>query len=270
MIPATSMETRNIGGVDILVTDRDRAIDALLSAVDDGRPEIWAFCNAHTANCARSDAAFRAVLPKIHFLNDGIGVDMASRILYGAGFPENLNGTDLTPLLLARLSAGQSVFLLGSKPQVAEMAADALQRRFPSLTIAGTQHGFFGVEDEPGIADLIIASKASLVLVAMGDPLQELWAARNVDRIGIPILCVGAFLDFSAGVVHRSPAFLRKANLEWVFRLAQEPRRLTRRYLIGNFTFLASAIQQKLAANSSPPLLQSDVPADTGAEARQS
>lgn len=246
METARVAERRNIGGVEILVGDRDIALAAILSAIRDKKPEIWAFCNAHTVNCARSDPAFRVALPTIRFLNDGVGINIASRMLYGVGFPENLNGTDLTPQLLARLPAEQSVFLLGSAPQIAEVAARTLQRQFPLLQIAGAHHGFFSLADETAIADQIRASNAALVLVAMGNPLQELWAARNAERIGIPLICVGAFLDFSAGVVRRSPAILQRAKLEWAFRLAQEPRRLARRYLIGNATFLAAVIRQRL------------------------
>lgn len=246
MVTARADESRNIGGVEILVRNRKTALAAMLAAIDEQRPEIWAFCNAHTVNCARVDPAFYAVLPMIRFLNDGVGLNIASRIIYGTGFPENLNGTDLTPQLLARLSSQQAVFLLGSPPDVADMAARSLRNQFPSLQIAGTHHGFFSLADEAAIADRIKASNAALVIVAMGNPLQELWAARNAQRLGVPVLCVGAFLDFSAGVVRRSPAIVRRARLEWAFRLLQEPRRLARRYLIGNAAFLAAVMHQRL------------------------
>lgn len=239
---------RSIGGVPVAVTDRDAALSALVSAVTTGTRGAWGFCNAHTVNCARRIPGYRDTLAQMRLFNDGIGVNIASRLLYGEAFAENLNGTDLTPALLARLPAGTGVFLLGSPPGVADRAGAALAARFPNLRIAGTQHGFFGADEQAAVCAHIIASGARLVLVGMGQPAQERWAVANAPAIAAPLLCIGAYLDFAAGVVRRAPPWMRRAGAEWVYRLAQEPRRLAQRYLIGNLSFLAAIARDRLQA----------------------
>lgn len=238
--------TRRIGDVDVCVATLDTALQRIGDAVRSGQAGAWGFCNAHTVNMARTRPDLRAVLPQMTLFNDGVGLDMASRLLYGSRFPENLNGTDLTPALLRRLPAGTPVFLLGSAPGVADRAADRIRADYPDITVAGAQHGFFAARDEEAILTRIAASGARLVLVAMGHPRQELWAASACRQLDMPLLCVGAFLDFTAGKVSRAPAFIRRARLEWMYRLALEPRRLAKRYLLGNILFVVFILLQRL------------------------
>jgi alpha-1,3-mannosyltransferase len=235
---------RRIGAVDVAVMDRAAALAAMLDAVARRRPQIIAFCNAHTVNVAERDPVFAATLEKALVLNDGIGLGIASTLLYGRRFPTNLNGTNLLPELIGRLPAGTRLFLVGSQPGIAQRAAAVLGQHFPDIVIAGTEHGFFGAEDEAALGERIAAAAPDLVLAGMGQPRQELWASRNADRLGVPVICVGAFLDFAAGKVPRAPALLQRIGLEWAFRLAMEPRRLAGRYLIGNVTFLTRLAAQ--------------------------
>ena len=237
---------RQILGVNVAAFSSLQAINLIAEKVARQQSGIFAFCNAHTANMANSRADLREALRHATVFNDGIGVDVASRVLYGASFPENLNGTDLTPALLDALPAGTPVFLLGSRPGVAQDAAALLEQRH-DIRVVDTHHGYFSPHEEPRIAEQIAASGARLVIVAMGNPGQELWAARNHAAMPAPILCVGAFLDFTAGRVARAPRILRDLRLEWVYRLLQEPRRLARRYLLGNAGFLLAVLQQRAA-----------------------
>ena len=236
---------RRIGDVEVQVLTRARAIDLLIAAIDAGRGGAWGFCNAHSVNLARDDVAFSGALGQMTLLNDGIGVDIASRMLHGAPFPENLNGTDLTPALLSSLDQPTAVFLIGGKPGVAEAAAAVLATRFPNVRIAGIQQGFFGVDQEAAIIARIRASSARLVLVAMGQPRQEFWAVRHAGELGAVLLCVGAYLDFAAGRVSRAPALVQALRMEWAYRLLLEPRRLAKRYLVGNATFLAAVMRER-------------------------
>jgi exopolysaccharide biosynthesis WecB/TagA/CpsF family protein len=232
------------------VTDLETALRAICAAVEHGTQSVWGFCNAHTVNVARALPNFRTALAGMTLLNDGVGLDVASRLLYGNRFPANLNGTDLVPELLQRLPASTPVFLLGSAPGVAQAAADMLRMRYPNIAIAGMQHGFFAAQEEKDIIARIAASGARLVLVAMGHPRQELWSAWASHYLPMPLLCVGAFLDFSAGKVSRAPRFLQRLRLEWVYRLAREPRRLAKRYLLGNLTFLWFLFRQRLRSHA--------------------
>jgi alpha-1,3-mannosyltransferase len=139
------------------------------------------------------------------------------------------------------------LFLLGGEEGVAEAAARTIQARYPGVEVAGTMHGFFNDAESPTIVRRISDSGANLVLVALGQPRQELWAARHGRDLPAPVLCVGALLDFLAERVPRAPEMIRKLRFEWAFRLVNEPRRLASRYLLGNVSFLRRALGQKLA-----------------------
>lgn len=249
---ATAHPTRHIGGVALQAVTRDAAIATMTRAIATGGAGIFAFCNMHTANQARVVPEFAAALAQMTVFNDGIGIDLASRLLFGAPFPDNLNGTDLTPALLAALPPTR-VFLLGSPPGVAEQAAAILQARHPHLCVVGTADGFFAATEAGAVAGRIRACGAQLVLVGMGHPRQETWAAEWGGSTGAVILCVGAFLDFTAGVVTRAPGFVRAARCEWLFRFVQEPRRLFRRYFLGAPGFFLAIARQRLRRASHPP-----------------
>jgi N-acetylglucosaminyldiphosphoundecaprenol N-acetyl-beta-D-mannosaminyltransferase len=128
--------------------------------------------------------------------------------------------------------------LLGGKPGVAEDVANKLSHNCPGLIIAGTQHGYFKAEDTQNILNQIKEAHPHLLLVAFGSPLQEIWIARHAEQLeGIITVGVGGLFDFMAERVRRAPHPIRKAGMEWAWRLAMEPRRLWRRYLVGNVVF---------------------------------
>jgi exopolysaccharide biosynthesis WecB/TagA/CpsF family protein len=228
----------------------------ILDAITTARPAIFAFCNAHTVNIARRSPAFIEALRRMTVFNDGIGLAIARRLIYGERFVANLNGTDLTPRLLASLPPRTRVFLLGSPPGVAERAGAAINEQFPNVDVVGTHSGFFAPPDAAVIAQRIRASGAAVVLVGMGQPRQELWAAEWTDRIGTVTCCIGAFLDFTAGVVTRAPSWAQQLGLEWAYRLGQEPRRLLKRYVLGNPSFLlamtGTAVRRRFGRKADP------------------
>jgi alpha-1,3-mannosyltransferase len=239
------MTKRKIGQVEIDVVDRARALAAIDAKACAGTPLMVAFCNAHTVNMADANPAFAESLSEALVLNDGIGVDIGSRILYGERFPDNLNGTDLTPAVMDQAACALRIFLVGSPKDVAEEAAAVLAARYPRHRIVGTQHGFFGHDDETALIDRIVASDANLLLVGMGHPRQEMFAARHWRRVAGVTMCIGAFLDFTAGRVSRAPGWVRALRSEWLYRLAMEPRRMARRYLIGNFLFVKNRLAER-------------------------
>ncbi len=235
---------RRIGGLAVDVFDEATARSTVLGAVCAGQPLMVAFCNAHSVNLAARDAAFRSIMEEALVFNDGVGVDLASRALFGRKFPDNLNGTDFVPGLLSSATTPIRLFLVGARPGVAEQAGAVLASRSTQVEVVGTAHGFFEMQDESVLSRRIAESRANLVLVAMGQPRQELWAQRNYKNFAGPTLCVGALLDFLAGEVPRAPQFVRKIRLEWLFRLFNEPRRLAGRYLVGNIAFLTRITSQ--------------------------
>jgi exopolysaccharide biosynthesis WecB/TagA/CpsF family protein len=223
-------------------------LDWLQIRLDRNEPARIAFLNAHCANLRARDPDYASALDSAHaVLPDGSGIGLALR-LRGEKLTANLNGTDLIPALCQRLAkSGHSVFLLGGQPGVARAAAKSLVATAPGLNIAGTHHGFFAHDEESAIVRKINASGASVVLVAFGVPLQDVWLARNAARLTAPLTFgVGGLFDFLSGRIPRAPSVLRRTGLEWTYRLYQEPRRMWRRYILGNPEFVARAVSAAL------------------------
>ncbi len=241
--------TINVMGVPIAAVDGDEAIEIFAALVDRPRPAQVAFVNAHTLNLAYKDSKYRRVLEETDLvLRDGIGVEIAGR-LRRASFPENLNGTDFTPVLLQWIADNhKTVYLLGGQPGVAQQAAARFEDRFPGLKVVGTQHGMYDLRDEYEMVRSIRQTAPDVLIVALGNPLQEQFLARHLDQLGVGVgVGVGAFLDFSVGKVKRAPALANRLGIEWCFRLVQEPRRLWRRYLLGIPTFLGRSMLSRRA-----------------------
>ncbi|UYV36404.1 WecB/TagA/CpsF family glycosyltransferase [Rhodobacteraceae bacterium D3-12] len=240
-------------GMTLVDASTQGAIDALLS------PSCSRACfiNAHCCNVARKDTAYASAVATSGLrLPDGIGVELAAK-LSGETLAQNLNGTDLIPKLLEEAARRSlSVFLLGGTAGTADAAAARLVQDIPGLRIAGTANGYADMADPSSVIANINESEADILLVAFGVPFQDVWLAENADRLNPGLLLgVGAFFDFCAGNVTRAPKLVRKARMEWGWRLLMEPRRMARRYLIGNATFLAHAMwREKVGANQTDTL----------------
>lgn len=203
--------------------------------------------NAHTLNLAYKDINYLGCLEGFYVLNDGVGVSIASKILYGEDFPDNLNGTDLIPYYIENSMAKLKIFLLGGKPGIAELAAEKFRKLSSNILIAGCYHGYFNHFSDENIVNQINESGANILLVAFGNPLQEKWIYAVKDKLTVNVMVgVGALFDFMAGVVPRAQVWLRNLKGEWVYRLILEPKRLWRRYIIGNPLFLVRVLNQKV------------------------
>jgi len=202
-----------------------------------------AFINADCLNQAYSDWQYKAALSQCDLVwPDGTGVAMAATKL-GYSRPENVNGTDLFPLLCAesaRSDDGPTLYLLGGKPGVAVRCADAMAARFPGVRIVGASDGYFKERSEAEVLADIEGLRPDILLVGMGAPQQELWIERNRDSIKARVaMGVGGLFDFYSGDVRRAPVFIRERGFEWAWRLAMEPRRLFKRYIVGTPLFLS-------------------------------
>lgn len=254
MLPTTKEAPRSVTitvlGVPIRAMTLDEALDAVSDLFRSPFAETVMFVNAHSLNLSVRDRAYRGALESATLvLNDGAGLELAARV-QGRQFPANLNGTDLIPEVLRRCAdENRSVFLYGARPGVAERAAQLLSEAIPALIVAGTADGYS--LDSQQVADKISASGTDLLLVALGNPQQELWLAENLDRTGARVgIGVGAFFDFAAGEVARAPIWMRRARVEWLHRLVLEPRRLFRRYVLGNPTFVLRIIVDRFRSTT--------------------
>jgi alpha-1,3-mannosyltransferase len=245
------LPTVDIMGVDVVTATTGAAVAALDARLDIGQRIRLAFLNAHGSNLAASDPAFRTALGSFVVLNDGAGVNMAARWLHGQPFPDNLNGTDFVPRYLIDSRRTFRIYLLGAQPGVADQAAETIRRIAPRHVIAGTRHGFFTPAEAPSIASEIAGTQADLVLVAMGNPAQERFILEHFDAMACDMaIGVGALLDFMSGRVARAPELMRRLRMEWVYRLALEPRRLWRRYVLGNSKFICRLIVARMSRGS--------------------
>jgi len=251
--PQLDADTRlRILGVSILNVTRARAIQMLEEVLRcrDGRARTVYFVNAHTLNLAAADHAYCAVLNRADFVfADGTGVRWAAR-LQKVRVRDNLVGTDFTPALFqAACGQGYSYYLLGADARTVASAAEYARRRFPGWSLAGYHHGYLSDKRSTcAVIDQINQAAPDLLLVAMGNPIQERWLDAHRCRLRVRVaLGVGGLFDYWAGNVSRAPLWLRRLGHEWLWRLFQQPRLKARRYLIGNPLFLARILRERCA-----------------------
>jgi alpha-1,3-mannosyltransferase len=241
----TEPDIRRILGVNVHAVGAREAISELDRRISVRSPTRVAFLNAHLANLAFKNARLREVINSFLVFNDGLGVDLASLILYKQAFPCNLNGTDFIPNFLHETRHDLSVALVGSQPEVVQKFIKEFERRWPRHRIVASHHGYFqSYQEETLITEKIKASNADILFVAMGNPKQEEWVQQYVPKICCIGFGVGGFFDFFSGFTPRAPLFIRRARLEWLYRLLIEPQRLWRRYTVGNIAFMSRVLRQ--------------------------
>lgn len=209
---------------------------------------VVCFCNVHSVVTCRRDAAFQSALSSADLrLPDGAPVAWMLRRLGKVG-QSRVSGPDFMWAYFAQAARrGERVFLYGSTPSTLERLQDAIRRSFPGLVVAGAWSPPFRAlseEEDQAVTRLINESGANSVWVGLGCPTQERWMRAHRGSIHAVMLGVGAAFDFHAGVRPRAPGWMRQAGLEWLHRLASEPRRLWRRYLVTNSLFTALAARQ--------------------------
>jgi N-acetylglucosaminyldiphosphoundecaprenol N-acetyl-beta-D-mannosaminyltransferase len=169
---------------------------------------------------------------------DGQPVIWVSK-LFKCPIRERVTGVDLFDALVARCAErGIRPYLLGARQEVVTRTVEVLKARYPRLQLAGWRNGYWAAEEEPNIVQEIIRAKPDVLCMAAGSPKQELFLSKWKKEMGVPfVMGVGGSFDVAAGGLRRAPKWVQRAGLEWLFRLAQEPRRLWRRYLIEDMVF---------------------------------
>jgi N-acetylglucosaminyldiphosphoundecaprenol N-acetyl-beta-D-mannosaminyltransferase len=208
--------------------------------------------NAHCLNLCYEDPKLRDFLngAEVVFC-DGAGVMLAARIL-GRCIPERITYADWAWRLAAFAeSEGFSLYFLGARPGVAQEAARRLRERYPDLDVVGVRHGYFdhsaGSAENEAVVEEINAAAPDILVVGLGMPLQERWLMENRERIDASVVLTGgAVFDFISGALRRGPRLLTDNGFEWLARLFVEPRRLWRRYLVGNPLFLLRVLKRCL------------------------
>jgi N-acetylglucosaminyldiphosphoundecaprenol N-acetyl-beta-D-mannosaminyltransferase len=242
-----------IGDVPIDRLSMDSAIQWVMQGMQDRStpsPLLIMGSNAQLVTLAERSPRLGRALRSAHLnVPDGISVVLASRLV-GLPIRERVTGGELMEGLCEESArCGFSVFFLGGLPGAATGAAARLKGRYPSLRVAGCYCPPLGFENDPvqsaNIRSVITRAAPDLLCVAFGAPKQEIWMHENCPTLRIrAAISVGAALDTCAGLRKRAPRWTHKIGLEWLYRLIREPRRLWRRYLIGNPVFVALVARQ--------------------------
>ena len=237
--------TASVFGVPFFSGTMEEALQKLDVLVRSGKQHHVAFINAHCLNLAYKDSVYKKVLEECSAVfADGIGAKIGASML-GFKVEENVNGTDMFPLLAQR---PYRIYLFGGSPEVAENALKKARAIGGKAEFVGSTDGFFKRMSEEQLFAELERLKPDLMLVAMGVPKQEMWINRNLSRLPActTAIGVGGLLDFVSERIPRAPLWMRKANIEWCFRLYCEPARLFKRYIIGNPLFIARVFLSKL------------------------
>ncbi len=249
-------------GVEISNDSMSQAIDAVMHRVRnrrvDGAASHFAYVNADCVNQYVEQSDYKAALQSCErVFADGIGIRMAAR-RHDARLQDNVNGTDLFPLLCDKLaSEGKRVFLYGGRPEVVANVAEKISSEYPGLTVAGFRDGYTNSENPDAVCQEINEARADIVFVALGAPRQEKWISENKHRLSANVaMGVGGLFDFVSGAVSRAPEWMRELSLEWVWRLMVQPTDKAKRYLVGNPLFLFRVYRSSAVSSSTQGTLE--------------
>lgn len=194
----------------------------------------------------RDQPRLREIVSRCALINaDGMSVVWAGRLL-GHAVPERVTGIDLMARLLELAESRQwPVFFLGARGDVLGQFVEIVTDRYPLLEVAGYRDGYF--EDDASVAELIRRSGARMLFIGMPSPRKEYFTDEQLCRMGpVFVMGVGGTFDVWAGRTRRAPAWMQRVGLEWLYRFAQEPRRMWRRYLFGNARFLGMVASERM------------------------
>jgi N-acetylglucosaminyldiphosphoundecaprenol N-acetyl-beta-D-mannosaminyltransferase len=240
-------------GITVNNLTMDEAVEDLVAKAKGSVPSQVCFVNADCANIAWDNNEYRRVLSSSALvLADGIGMKLAGRML-NRNIRQNVNGTDLLPRLCKLLEKeALGIYLLGGKSGVAADVERWMRSQFPELPVRGYHHGYFSPEELPEVIADIKASRAEVLLVAFGVPKQDQWIEEHLGETGALLaMGVGGLFDFYSGRIPRAPAWIREVGMEWFYRFWQEPRRMWRRYFVGNAVFLTRVVRERLGSADS-------------------
>ncbi|MBQ9788669.1 MAG: WecB/TagA/CpsF family glycosyltransferase, partial [Lentisphaeria bacterium] len=236
--------TASVFGVPFFCGTMEESLQKIDDLVRSKKANHVAFINAHCLNIAYSDEAYKQVLlscPAV--FSDGIGAKIGAKIL-GYRVEENVNGTDMFPLLAQK---PYRIYLLGGAPGVAAAALQNAKALNGKAEFIGCADGFFQEKSQEAVFTELRELQPDIILVALGVPKQEMWIHEHLqDLPGCVAIGVGGLLDFVSERIPRAPLWMRKSGMEWCYRLYNEPIRLFKRYIIGNPLFIARVFLSKL------------------------
>ena len=227
----------------------DESIDYVERIIKEKIPTQHVVINALKINLMEADSKLAQIVNACPLINaDGASVVWAAKRL-GIPLKERVTGCDMFQNLV-RVAAekGYKIFLFGAKEEVVTKVKSIYEKQYPGIQIVGYRNGYFTEKDEPEIVKQMHDSGADMMFVAFSSPKKEYWVNKYLNEIGIPfVMGVGGSFDIVAGVTERAPKWFQEHGLEWFYRFIQEPKRMWKRYIIGNTKFVALTYKYKFA-----------------------
>jgi len=220
-----------------------RIIDEMIAS---GKPHQHVVVNVAKLLQIRSDPELKRIVSSCDIINvDGMPIIWASR-LFRKRLKERVAGIDLMQKLIAEaMKKGYKLYFLGAEEDVVRNVVEKYKKVHPDIQIVGYRNGYWNVDEEREVVNAIRDSKPDILFVAISSPKKEIFLEKYLDEIGVPfVMGVGGSYDIIAGKIKRAPLWAQKSGFEWLFRLVQEPRRMWKRYLIGNTIFVCVVVKE--------------------------
>lgn len=233
------------------VVSMDETIRRVEKIIEKGKPTQHVVINASKVNLMEDDPELRRIVNSCPLINaDGASIVWAAKKL-GVPLKERVTGCDLFQELVKVASEkGYKIYLFGAKEEVVTKVKAIYEEQYPGIQIVGYRNGYFTEADEPEIVKNMAESGADMMFVAFSSPKKEYWVNKYLEQLNIPfVMGVGGSFDIVAGVTERAPKWFQAHGLEWFYRFIQEPRRMWKRYIIGNAKFVGLTYKFKKKGN---------------------
>ena len=215
--------------------------------INERKPTQHVVINALKVNLMNEDDKLREIVNECPLINaDGASIVWAAKKL-GVPLKERVAGIDLFLRLVREASEkGYKIYLFGAKEEVVQKVRNIFEEQYPLLNIVGVRNGYFEEKDEPQIVADMASSGADMMFVAFSSPKKEFWVNKYLHQLNIPfVMGVGGSFDVVAGVTTRAPKWMQDHGLEWFYRFIQEPKRMFKRYIVGNVKFVSYVYKER-------------------------
>lgn len=239
---------RLVLGFDVDSLTIDETVALINKKIDDREMCQHVVINAGKVVQADQDPQLTDIINNCDIINaDGMSIVWASRFL-NSPLPERVAGIDLMHRLVSLSSEkGYKIYLFGAKEEVVLKVKETFQAQYPDLQVVGYRNGYYAAEDEKDIVSHMKQSNADILFVGFSSPQKEKFLNKYMSQMGIPFcMGVGGSFDVVAGITKRAPVWMQNMGLEWFYRFMQEPRRMWKRYLVGNFKFCIIVLREKI------------------------
>ena len=215
--------------------------------INERKPTQHVVINALKVNLMNEDDKLREIVNECPLINaDGASIVWAAKKL-DVPLKERVAGIDLFLRLVREASEkGYKIYLFGAKEEVVQKVRNIFEEQYPLLNIVGVRNGYFEEKDEPQIVADMASSGADMMFVAFSSPKKEFWVNKYLHQLNIPfVMGVGGSFDVVAGVTTRAPKWMQDHGLEWFYRFIQEPKRMFKRYIVGNVKFVSYVYKER-------------------------